>query len=388
MQMAGENIICFAKDFSEVPTSNNHVMMELARNNRVLWLNSLAMRSPSLGSGRDLKKVVRKLRSAFRGVRKVKDNFFVYTPIVLPFPHSRFARAINAQMLRLMLAWLRLRLGMRRFQLWTFLPTTADYIGKLGESLVVYYCVDEWSKFTDLDGPRIARQEREVCRRADIVFTAADSLAEARRPLNAETHLSRHGVDHAKFAAALNEHLSVPADIAALPKPVLGFYGTISDWIDFELIAHLARSHPEWSIALIGDVRTDVSILADLTNVHLLPRKSHDDLPGCCKGFTVGIIPYLAGERLAHVNPIKLREYLSAGLPVVSTDCPEVRVMRDLVHISMDAEQFEKDVIAALGETSREESLARSDAMRGETWEARVRTVGELVMKVKERRRR
>src|SRR4051794_19772625 len=213
--LTGENIICFAKDWDETPTSNNHVMTELAKSNRVLWLNSIATRAPALTSGRDLRKIGRKLASVGQGPLRVRDNLWVYTPVVLPLPYNGVARAINRQILRTAIGVLRRTLGMREFQLWTFLPNAVDYVGALGESIAVYYCVDEWSKFTYLDGPKTADAERRLCRAADVVFASAQSLVDDRRPLNPETHLARHGVDHALFARAMDDATAVPPDIAA-----------------------------------------------------------------------------------------------------------------------------------------------------------------------------
>src|SRR5262245_54219234 len=131
--MVGENIICFSKDWDEDHTSNHHVMRELAKKNNVLWLNSVATRVPKLTSGRDVKKIFRKLASFFRGARQVDQRLWVYTPIVLPFPHSRWASAINRQILRVALKFLRRKLAMQTFQLWTFLPSSVEFVGTLGE---------------------------------------------------------------------------------------------------------------------------------------------------------------------------------------------------------------------------------------------------------------
>src|SRR5688500_278203 len=120
--MKGENIVCFAKDWSEDPTSNNHVMKMLSQHNKVLWVNSIATRTPNLTSGNDLKKIVTKLRSFAQGPRKISDNLWVYTPIVLPFPHSKLATSINRSILRASINRLRRQMGMKEFQFWTFLP--------------------------------------------------------------------------------------------------------------------------------------------------------------------------------------------------------------------------------------------------------------------------
>jgi glycosyltransferase involved in cell wall biosynthesis len=190
-------------------------------------------------------------------------------------------------------------------------------------------------------------------------------------------------VDHELFAAALSEATAVPADLAALPQPVLGFYGTIQDWVDLKLIAALAGRHPEWSFALIGRTSVDTESLSKYPNVHFLGRKDHSTLPAYCKGFAVGLIPYILNERILHVNPIKLREYLSAGLPVVSTALPEVANYREFCHLAESPEEFERGIEIALRDDTPERRRQRSEAMRAETWERKVAEVGARVMEVK-----
>lgn len=382
--MSGQSIVCFAKDWSEDPTCNNHIMIELAKNNRVLWLNSVSTRAPNLASGRDIKKIFSKIASFFKGAEQVQNNLWVYTPIVLPFPHSRWATAINRWILRVAIKRLRRKLGMRQFQLWIFLPSAGVYAGKLGESLSVYYCTDEWSQFNYVDGPKTAAVERELIRKVDLVFATAQSLVDGRLPINPQTHLARHGVDHPLFAAALLPGTPVPQDIASIRQPILGFYGTVQDWIDFELIEYLASRHPEWSIVLIGKILVDVSGLKKYANIHLLGRREHSQLPNYCKGFAVGIIPYLLNERLLHVNPIKLREYLSAGLPVVSTCLPETQRYPGLCVAAKNPAEFEAAVAEALATDTPQLRRARSDAMREETWEHRVADLSRRIMGVME----
>jgi hypothetical protein len=386
--MTGQNIICFAKDWGESPTSNNHVMVELAKHNRVLWLNSIATRAPKLSSGRDIKKIFRKLASFARGAERVGENMWVYTPIVLPLPHSPLATQLNQRILRLTLKLLRRKLGMKEFQLWTFLPNAVDYVGTLGESMVVYYCVDEWSKFNYLDGAKTLAAERKLLAQADVVFAVAQSLVDDRLPYNPETQLARHGVDHDLFAAALDPATPVPPDIADIPRPILGFYGTLQDWVDFDLIAFLAERHPEWSIVLIGRpvAGVDLSRLQRLPNVHFLGRKPHAQLPNYCKAFSVGIIPYVLNERILHVNPLKLREFLCAGLPIVSVALPELQGYRQYCTIADTYEDFERGVAEALRTDTPELHRWRSEAMRSETWAKRIAAVGAEVMRVRQQR--
>jgi glycosyltransferase involved in cell wall biosynthesis len=381
-------IVAFAKDWHEDPTSNHHVLRELARTRRVLWLNSLATRTPKLSSGRDLGKIGRKLAEFARGPVNVENDLWVVTPLVLPLPGSAVARAINRQILRATIRALRLRLGIKQFELWTFLPNTADYIGTLGEQLAVYYCVDEWSMFSYLDRAQTVAAERRVLERVDAVFAINHALADAKRAVNRATYVSPHGVDHALFARALDPALAVPPDLEALPHPRIGFYGTLRDWVDFELIAYVARARPAWSIALIGQALGDLSALSGLSNVHLLGQRRHDELPAYCKGFDVGMIPYRIEERMTFVNPLKLREYLSAGVPVVSTPVPEVVRYSHMCQIAAAPSDFVAAIETALADNTPAARRTRSEAMAQETWSARVAEVTRKVAEIAQRKTR
>lgn len=382
LMLQGENIICFAKDWSEDPTSNNHVMRILARRNKVVWLNSIGLRKPSLVSGRDLGKMGRALKRFAQGPMQVEEGLWVFSPLVVPLPHSSWAGAINHQILKRTIGYLRRRLGIDRFQLWTFLPNVVRHVGGLGESLVVYYCTDEFSQFSYLDGARLLAEEEQLCRRADVVFTTARTLLERRRALNPQTHLALHGVDHQHFAAALAPETEVPAELAGAPRPILGFFGWIHDWIDLDLIAYLAERRPAWTIALIGKASVDLSRLRRYPNVRILGRRPYAVLPAYCKAFSVGLLPFVVNELTRSVNPIKLREYLSAGLPVVSTDLPETRDYQEICHITQSAEEFLSACEQALDTDTAALRLSRSRAMANETWEARVHQLGRIVNEV------
>jgi len=228
--------------------------------------------------------------------------------------------------------------------------------------------------------------ERDLLGKVDAVFAINQPLADAKRAINASTFVSPHGVDHAAFARALDPALAEPSDLAAIPHPRLGFYGTLRDWVDFDLIARIARARPAWHVVLIGQELCDVGAIRDLPNVHLLGQKPHGELPAYCKGFDVGLIPYKIDERMTYVNPLKLREYLSAGLPVVSTPVPEVLRFPELARVASSPAQFEAAIAAALAEASASARSRRSSAMQNETWSARVAQVVHTVDEIFERK--
>lgn len=383
--LRNQNIVCFAKDWNEDPTSCNHVLRELSKHNKVLWVNSISTRAPNLASGRDIRKIFRRvgefLQGFVRGAQPVDEQMWLFNPFVIPFHHKPWVVKLNRAILRFTLGVQRRRLGMTNYQLWTFMPTSADYVGTLGEDLVVYYCTDEWSGFSYVNGKGMETLVPMLSRRSDVVFATSRMLVDKLMKHNDNTHLASHGVNYDMFSRALDDDVELPDDIARLPRPVLGYYGLIEEWMDQDLIAHLARKHPEWSIVLIGKVNVNTDTLAALPNVHFLGRKPHAALPGYCKGMDVALIPHKVSELTRHMNPIKLREYMSAGLRIVSTDLPEMRLYPEFCITATTFDEFEQGVIQAVAENSPQTSRVRSQRMQTETWVHKVIALGEIVKK-------
>ena len=150
------------------------------------------------------------------------------------------------------------------------------------------------------------------------------------------------------------------------------------DWrIDTGLLAALADRRPDWSLALVGPPHADLGALAARPNVHLLGRLPYARLPAVLKGCAVGLVPFVVNEYTRHIDPVKLREYLSAGLPVVATDA--ARGGRDRCRPAGSSRGVDELVVAveaALRDGSPEERRRRSAAMASETWEARVEALG------------
>ncbi len=376
--LEGHSIICFSQDWQGDPTSKKHIMRILAKRNRVLWVNSIGMRRPTASAG-DVRRVFTKLRRIMAGYREVEPNLFVMDPPVVPLPGVAAAEQLNRLLLAAWLKRLGRRLGLHRPLLWTFLPNVNWLLGRLGERMVIYHCVDEYAEFSGVPKEVIIRMEQDLIRRADLVFTSAEKLCEERRALNPRTHFVPHGVDVAHFSRALEPSTDVPAGLRTLPKPVIGFFGLLADWVDLDMIAALARARPTWSFALVGKSQTDLSMLQGLPNVHLLGQQPYTSLPGYCRGFDVGLIPFRMNELTLRVNPLKMREYLAAGLPVVSTPLPEVVRYNGLVRIATNEAGFVQAIEAALAGRSPAEDRQRVEAMRQEGWDARVGEMSDII---------
>ncbi|MBV8606553.1 MAG: glycosyltransferase [Singulisphaera sp.] len=367
--LRGRDILCFSHDWSGDPLSKTHLMRLLARENRVLWVNSIGYRAPS-ASKADLSRALRKLAAAAAPIREAERNIFVLNPLAIPAYGRPALRELNRRLLRLQVRRAMARLGFCRAINWVFNPAAGLIAGELGEEALIYYCVDEYTAFSGVPSRSLAEIEARLLRRADAVFVSSDRLYRSKAAANPRTFLVRHGVDYDHFRRALAPETRVPEEIARLPRPIIGYFGLIAeDWVDVDLLVRVAERFPEASLVMLGKVTMDVSRLAARPNVHLLGRRPYAGLPAYSKGFDVALIPFPISEVTLNANPLKAREYLAAGLPVVSTAIPEVEVL-GLCRIGHDPDGFVREVEAAL--TDPGPSAGRSEAIHHESWAARL----------------
>jgi glycosyltransferase involved in cell wall biosynthesis len=366
--LRNRDILCFSHDWSGDPLSKTHLMRILARDNRVLWVNSIGYRTPT-ASKADVTRALKKLKAATDSLSEPEPNIFVLSPFAIPVYGRPRIRDLNRRLLRFQVKRAMRKLGFRRPINFIFNPAAAVIAGALGEEQLVYYCVDEYTAFSGVSSTSLAQLEEHLLREADLVIVSADPLYQSKAKINPDAVIVRHGVDFDHFRKALDPETGVPAEIANLPRPVIGFFGLIADWVDLDLMAYVAKQFPEGSLVLLGKATTDTSVLERLPNAHLLGRKTYESLPAYCKGFDVALMPFRINELTLNANPLKVREYLAAGLPVVSTAIPEVEVL-GLCRIGRDRDSFVSEIRAALVDPGP--SVARSEAIRNESWDARV----------------
>jgi glycosyltransferase involved in cell wall biosynthesis len=226
------------------------------------------------------------------------------------------------------------------------------------------------SRFPEADGEAIHAVELEALAAADRVFYTAQALLDHERDLAGDRAcFLDHGVDVDHFQR--RPAAAVPDDLAAIPGPRIGFFGGLDDYlVDFDLLEALAEAMPEASVVLIGDAPSSLRRFDRLPNVHLLGYRPYADIPAYGSGFDVALMPWLDNEWIRYCNPIKMKEYLALGLPVVSTDFPEVRRYASLIRVAPDREAF----IDAVRQTVQDGGLGtpetRRAAVADATWSA------------------
>jgi glycosyltransferase involved in cell wall biosynthesis len=376
--LRGRDILCFSHDWTGDPLSKTHLMRVLAKDNRILWINAIANRMPT-ASSKDVSRIWKKLKAFTEPVREVESNIFVLNPLAFPSYGNKSILKINQRFLARQVKKAMRKLGFKDAVNMVFNPAAGMIAGRLGESELIYYCVDEYTAFTGAS-PGLKEIEDDLFRSADLVVVSAERLFESKKHLNANTHIIRHGTDWRHFRTAIDGDLAIPGDIADLPRPIIGFHGLLADWVDYELIKKTAEHFSRGSVVLIGKIAVDaeqkIKMLNDVPNIHFLCRKPYAELPAYCKGFNVAVNPFEINELTLAANPLKVREYLAAGLPVVSTDIPEVRVLEDCL-VGVDHADFIAKVEYALSDPKPRTVV--SDAVSHESWEAKVEELRSII---------
>ena len=271
---------------------------------------------------------------------------------------------------------------------WFYSPMAAPaFLGKLNAAAIVYDCMDELAKFRG--APRdLPEREAILLRAADVVFTGGYQLFRRKARLHRNVHFYGCGVDVDHYARARADATVVPADAAALPRPVLGYFGVIDERLDYDLIAALADAFGDGSVVMIGPfAKVDPDALPRRPNLHWLGQRSYDDLPAYVKAFDVCLMPFALNEATENINPTKTLEYMAAGKPIVSTPVADVvRNFAPIVQVAHSHAEFIALARAAL-ETPDRALLARGiERARGATWDAIVKAVrGHVLAAVRAR---
>jgi uncharacterized SAM-binding protein YcdF (DUF218 family)/glycosyltransferase involved in cell wall biosynthesis len=384
--MTRHDILCISSiDWDFIWQGHQEIMSRLAADgHRVLFIENTGVRPARVS---DLGRIRSRLANWWRGTkgfREERPNLFVLSPLVVPLPYSRVAGWINRQILmRSLTRWMRAT-GFSRPIAWTFLPTplARAVIARIDPVLTIYHCVDEFAS-SSADARRIVASEERLFREADLVFVTSEKLRERAARFNDRVHLLPSGVSLESFGAARERPAPAPADVAQLPRPIVGYVGGLHQWVDQDLIAGVAARMPEASIVLVGPLQVDVPRLQALANVRLLGQRPHAAVPGYIQAFDVGLVPYRLTDYTANVYPAKMNEYLAMGKPVVSTDLPEVRRFirdhGDVVAVAEGADQFCAAIRTAVQPAPAGVVARRVEVADANGWHRRLQAMSALV---------
>lgn len=381
-----DGVVCFAGVdwwYHNRGHSECQIMRRLAQRVPVLWVNSIGMRLPTPGKSEIMwTRYARKLRSTLKGLRRDECGLWVYSPIFIPRFTARAVEA-NGWLLDLQVGWLLRFLGIRQPSLFVTVPTACAAAERRRYVKTVFNRCDAFSEFPEVDAGLIGNLESRLLARADDVIYVNADLFERERDRVRHAHFADHGVDFEHFASARSltgPVRAAPDVIANLPRPIIGFYGALDAYtVDLELMIRVAREHRSATLLVIGPRAMDIDPLLKEPNVCYLGPVSYELLPSYAAHFDVGIMPWLRNDWIAACNPIKLKEYLALGFPVVTIRFPQLSPYEDIVEAADDTDSFLVALARALHERDPGVAERRRERVRHTSWKAVSDGVGQLL---------
>jgi len=388
-----KNIICISSiDWDFIWQGHQEIMSTLARNgNRVLFIENTGVRMPGI---RDFSRIRNRIRNwflGFKGIRQEKENLYIFSPLILPFPYLRIAGWINRHIVVSVLQkWIKI-MDFNDSIMWVFLPTplSLSIINNVNSKAVIYYCIDNF-KVSSVSANKIKKYEIKLLKIADLTFVTSKGLYDYCFQYNDSVYLFPFAVNFRQFENAARDAYTLPDELRDIKKPIIGYVGGVHKWIDQNLIKLLAQRHQDCSFVFIGPIQTEIFMLSEFKNVHFLGKKSHEKIPYLINAFDVCIIPYLVTEYTANVYPTKLNEYLAMGKSVVSTNLPEVEYFNknndNLILIGKTHEEFASLATEALGQQAETLIAQRISAARKNSWDVRIEEMCCLIDNVVEKK--
>ncbi len=382
-QTASPPFVVFGDDWGRHISTMQHLFSRIAPHAPVLWINAIGHREPTLA---DLSRVWRKVGAAMTRNRSLRQPLNaiagappaeIIQPRVLPWHSNRLVSSMNRTSLKRTIRGAVARAGIRDFVLVTGSPPSAPVVGECGEIASIYFCMDDFLVLPGTSPRMLAPLEHELLRRVDAVVATAMRLVETKRAASGRGYHLPQGVNYEHFASQRPS----PPEMARLPRPIVGFAGGVSKAVDAATIQAISAAVPGGSVVLVGPVVVPQDGFA-APNVHLLGPRPYAELPAYVQSFDVGIIPYIEDDWTRAVDPLKLLEYLAAGVPVVASPLPEVQKYRDAVVVARLGTEFAEAVARNLAVTGSLRGLEAQRFASGHSWERRAESFLDIVDEV------
>jgi glycosyltransferase involved in cell wall biosynthesis len=364
--------------FTENRTSSHHVARWLGRRHDLYYFECPGLRAPK-GTARDIRKIFAQVSRAFGPPIRTADGVQVRSLLQLPFHRFAVVRRLNQALMMATVRWVMWREGISAPLVWCNVPHVAGLAGRIRNSATVYYCIDDYSAVPGVNAAAVRKLDRELTERANMVFVASETLLESKTRLNANTYHSPHGVDLVHFAGAQEKPGSL-RELGSRRGPVVGFFGLVEDYIDLDLLDFLARERPAWTFLVIGRVAVDAARVPQRDNLLFIGPRPYESLPDYGRHFTAAMIPYRLTDFTFHANPLKLREYLAMGKPVVATRTPQTEKFADVIDV-VDSREGWLSALDLAVSTPQTASMVRARIQRVQdtSWDSRLTRVWSTV---------
>ncbi|MGE3509091.1 MAG: glycosyltransferase family 9 protein [Vicinamibacterales bacterium] len=363
-------VVCFGQqNWDYCWTGKQHLMVGLARRgHQVLYVDPDSIETPTR---RDRWRALAPVATGV-SLRRTPDGVLIHTHVHAPPLRYRLNQWRRPAILSSTLE----RLGFNDPVVLTLHPSAAPLAATVRSRARVHYAVDESTAFPNLspaEREQLRAFEEQLIRSADVVLGISPRLVARLGARHPRTYLQPSGAAVEAFAPGRLAALEGHPDLVSLPAPRLGVIGQIDERVNQPLVVTLARSRRDWQFVLVGRVKpgVDVSTLLAEPNIHLIGYIAYEQLPSVMRELDVGLVPYVLNDLTQSCSPLKVYEYLAAGLPVVSSPLDGLGDCRHVVSVASSADEFGRAVVDALREPSgrRQERLMAAASV---SWVARV----------------
>jgi len=379
-------IIFFGEDWGRLNSTAQYLANAMVNNHQIIWINSLGLREPEFNLG-DLKRIFVKLFATVSSLFKNKkietnlskgNDLLVLSPIAIPYLKFKLIRFINRKLIMKYLHNFLKPYDVSQAYLISACPATADIVRDIRAKKIIYYCADQYYAQPGMNKTLVTELENKLIVASDLVVVTSRALIGEKQELARNIQYLPHGVNYAHLSKALKNNYSIPDDIRNLETPLIGYVGSIGNHLNFDFIKHVASNINKGSIIMIGPVEDDVMTLPKHDRIKYLGMKNYEQLPAYIQNFTVCIMPWNEqSERIKYAHPTKLREYLAAGVPVVSLAHSEVEGVSEYILTCNTKEGFLGNINKVLD--SQYDRTAISNSMRNEDWSNRARTLLDYI---------
>ena len=378
-------LVAFADDWGRHPSSCQHLVAHLLPRRQVVWVNTIGTRPPRLNwatAARGFEKLQQWLKASGGRQPPVETQNRGLTPPARPKPRvlnpkmwpsfrSRFGRGLNRRLLARALRPVVAAMA-RPPVVVTTLPLTADLVGAFPAERWVYYCVDDFGVWPGLDGRTMRRMEAELVVKVDSVVAVSETLQSHIAALGKPSQLLTHGVDLDHFRKPAPPAL--PASLAALarlPRPLVVFWGVIDRRTDPAFVRELGSTLTDGTVLLVGPRDDPDPELPRQPRVRALPAVPYDDLPALAAAAAVLVMPYADLPVTRAMQPLKLKEYLATGKPVVVRKLPSTLPWADCLDVAETPQEFAAAVRERLRAGVPDAQRAARGRLDAEGWAAK-----------------
>jgi len=324
--------IFFADDRSSIPTSTMHIADQIAKKNRVFWVN-IYTRLPKLSEFKKAFHILTRRRAA-PAVNQQSTGSPIISATPIQFPWFGLpARKFNGYFAGRFFQKLVKQYDIEHPVLVTNFPCVVDAFRTIRQIVPqapqIYYCFDDFVVYPGFNPHHWQTMEQEMFANVDgVIFTSRDLVQSKKRRTTLPDLYLPHGVDYEHFACEKTEKRPIDR-LEKIKKPIVGFFGTIDTWVDLSAIAYMAKRFPQCSFVVIGRSVVPLTILEGLDNVHCLGQLPYSELPLYARYFDVGLIPFVMNDLTKAVNPLKLMEYYAIGIDCLSRRLTETTTVKE-----------------------------------------------------------